>query len=179
MYFANIGRGENSSFLLLSTMFPEKNDFDYVEIPNSYPPILKRTDLNNTYNVMGNPVILAPGNILINVLNITTSLNETATAYDNYKELFGIVKPASFQIMNSSVNFADDYYMGIRDINGSYERTTAYKNINQTLLGKLELQKTNSTERGFSGYNITRTGNYTVVRITSNKLQDVLSEKTS
>jgi hypothetical protein len=52
-------------------------------------------------------------------------------------------------------------------------------NINRTLLTQLEQQKTNSTERGFPEYNITSTGNYTVVRIMSPELQAVLDEETS
>ena len=134
---------------------------------------------NGLVNVMGTPALLAPANAAVGTLEIITSLNETAKAYDNYEELFGIVGSASFQILNSSVDFADDFYFGIRDINGSYERTTAYKNINQSLLEKLELQKINSTERGISEYDIKGTGNYTVVMITSTELQNLLNEETS
>lgn len=183
MYYTLLGSGENSSFLLLSTMFPEKNDFEYMVSPNlfGYHYILLRQEqqYNGLINVMGTPTLLAPEDAAFGSLYTFTSINETATAYDNYEELFGIVEPASFQILNSSVDFADDFYFGIRDINGSYERTTAYKNIDSSLLEKLELQKTNSTERGISEYDITGTGNYTVVIITSTELQNVLNEETS
>lgn len=183
MYYTTLGTDENGSFVVLSTMFPEKNDFEYMVSPNvyGYHYILFRQEpqYNGLINVMGTPTLLAPPDAAIGVLEIITSLNETATAYDSYEELLGIIEPASFQIINSSVDFADDFYFGIRDINGSYERTTAYNNINQGLLEKLEQQKTNSTERGFSGYNITSTGNYTVVTITSSEFYDLLDEETS
>jgi hypothetical protein len=183
IYYTTLGSGENRSFMVLSTMFPEKNDFEYMVSPNlyGYHYILLRQEqqYNGFINVMGTPTLLAPLGAAIGVLEIITSLNKSVTAYDRYDELLNIVEPAPFQIINSTVDFADTFYFGIRDTNGSYERTTAYMNINRTLLTQLEQQKTNSTERGFSEYNITSTGNYTVVRIMSPELQAVLDEETS
>jgi hypothetical protein len=82
MYYANLHEMKNNSFLLLSTMSPEKNDFEYIVVNNSYPPILSRTDMNGLYNVMGQPTVLAPGNTIMSVLSISESLNKTNTSYD-------------------------------------------------------------------------------------------------
>ncbi len=179
MYFANLREGKNSSFLLLSTMFPEKNDFEYIEIPNSYPPILRRTDMNGLYNVMGRPVILAPGDAIMGVLSITESLNKTNTSYDHYENLLNKAPIAPFQTLSSNVSFSKQYYMGIRFSNGSYERTAVYMNLNSSNLKNLTRLKANSTQRGFTEYNITKSGNYTIVKILGPELFSILGEESS
>jgi len=50
--------------------------------------------LQGFYNVMGTPVILAPPQTAIDVLDITTSLNETVTSYDGYKGMLNLVPDA-------------------------------------------------------------------------------------
>ena len=179
MYYANLREGKNSSFLLLSTMFPEKNDFEYMEIPNSYPPILRRTDMNGLYNVMGRPVILAPGDTIMGVLSITESLNKTNTSYDQYANLLNKVPTAPFQTLSSNVSFAKQYYQGIRFTNGSYERTTVYLNVNSSTMNNLTRLKANSTQNGFTDYNITKSGNYTIVKILGPELFSILGEESS
>ncbi len=179
MYYANLREGKNSSFLLLSTMSPEKNDFEYIEIPNSYPPILRRTDMNGLYNVLGRPVILAPGDTIMGVLSMTESLNKTNTSYDQYENLLTKVPTAPFQTLTSNVSFAKQYYQGIRFTNGSYERTTVYLNVNSTTMKNLTLSKANSIQKGFTDYNITKSGNYTIVKIIGSDLSSLLNEDTS
>ncbi len=182
VYYSNLHSGNNNSFLLLSTMSPERNDFQYIMLPNTNNiPILIRQEqqLSGLYNIMGSPVILAPPQTAIDVLNIIYSLNKTTTAYDQYEGLLSKVEPAQLQIVNSNVTFAKQFYMGIGIINGTYERTTSYFNINSSNLTKLNQLKTNSTQRGFAQYNITRSGNYTIVKIASNDLFNVLNEETS
>jgi hypothetical protein len=182
VYYSNMQDGKNNSFLLLSTMSPEKNDFEYIQKPNTNIPILIRQEqqLNGLYNIMGNPVILAPPQTAIDALNIIYSQNKTTTAYDQYGGLLSnVVEPAQFQVVNSNVSFANQFYMGVRIINGTYERTTAYLNINSSNLTRLNMLETNSTQRGFAQYNITRRGNYTIVKITSPDLFNILNEETS
>lgn len=173
MYYAGL---QNNSFLLLSTMFPERNDFEYIELPNTYPPILRRQEqgISGIYNIMGNPVIFAPPQTAIEVLNIIYSPNKTATAYDQYEGLLSKVEPAPFQEINSNVSFAKQFYLGVRATNGSYERTTVYLNINSSALKKLNQLNANSTQSGFTQYNITKSGNYTVVKAVSPDLLSVL-----
>lgn len=178
MYYTTLQEGKNRSFLLLSTMFPERNDFEYIVLPNTYPPILRRQD-TGAINIMGNPVIYAPQDTAISVLEIIYSLNKTATAYDRYGGLLGKVEPASFQAINSNVSFADQFYMGVGVANGSYERTAAYLNINSSTLKKLNQLKVNSTQRGFTQYNLTRSGNYTIIKIVSPQMLNVLNEEVS
>lgn len=175
MFFTRLA---NDSLLLLSTMFPERNDFDYIVLPDTYPPILRRQD-TGAINIMGSPVIYAPDKTAIQVLEITYSLNKTATAYDQYEGLLSNVEPAPFQRIDSNVSFAKQFYMGIREANGNYERTTAYLNVNSSTLKKLNQLKANSTQRGFTEYNITKSGNYTIVRIASPEMLGVLNEEIS
>ena len=182
VYYSNLRSGKNSSFLLLNTMSPEKNDFEYIQKPNTNIPILIRQEqqLNGLYNIMGNPVILAPPQTAIDVLNIIYSQNKTTTAYDQYGGLLGnVVEPAQFQIVNSNVSFANQFYMGIGINNETYERTTAYLNINSSSLTKLIQLKTNSTQRGIVLYNITQSGNYTIIKIASPELLRVVNEEAS
>lgn len=175
MFFTRL---PNDSLLLLSTMFPERNDFEYIVMPDTYPPILRRQD-TGAINIMGSPVIYAPDKTAVQVLEIIYSQNKTATAYDQYEGLLSKVEPAPFQTMNSSVDFASQFYLGIRETDGSYERTTAYLNVNSSALKKLNQLKANSTQRGFEQYNITRNGNYTIVKILSSDMLRVLNEEIS
>jgi hypothetical protein len=183
VYYAALKEGNNNSFLLLSTMSPEKNDFKYIEYPQqiagNYILVRQEQGLSGLYNVMGTPTILAPGDTLAGVFQIITSLNKTATAYDQYVGLLSKVEPAPYQMLSSNVSFAKQYYMGIGLNNGSYERITAYLDANSTTLKKLNQLKANSTEKGFTEYNVTSGGNYTTVKIAGPDLFRVLSEETS
>ncbi len=180
MYYAGLTEGTNKTFLLLSTMYPPKNDFDYIVLPNTYLGyyVLKRQDTGGI-NVMGTPVIYGSPQTVAEVLQIITSLNETVTAYDQYDGILSKVEPAAFQTINSNVSFADQFYLGINNINGTYERTTAYLNVNASTLKKLNQLKANSTVKGFEQYNINRTGNYTTVHIVTPDLFALLTEETS
>lgn len=175
MFFTRLA---NDSLLLLSTMFPERNDFEYIVLPDTYPPILRRQD-TGAINIMGSPVIYAPDKTAIQVLEIIYSLNKTATAYDQYEGLLSNVEPAPFQRIDSNVSFAKQFYMGIRETSGNYERTTAYLNVNSSTMKKLNQLKANSTQKGFTEYNITKSGNYTIVRIASQEMLGVLNEEIS
>lgn len=183
VYYAALKEGENNSFLLLSTMSPEKNDFGYIEYPQqiagNYILVRQEQGLSGLYNVMGTPTILAPEDTLVGVFKIITSLNKTATAYDQYAGLLSNTEPAPYQMLSSNVSFAKQYYMGVGLNNGSYERTTAYLDLNSTTLKKLNQLKANSTEKGFTEYNITSGGNYTTVKIAGPDLFRVLSEEPS
>lgn len=179
MYFATLPSFKEGvpNFLLLSTMFPEKNDFDYIVLPETNN-ILRRQD-TGAINIMGTPVIYAPQDkTAVEVLDIINSLNKTNNSYDQYENLLSRVDPAPFQSINSNVSFAGQFYMGVREANGNYERTTAYHSINSSTLRKLNQLKANSTQKGLE-YNITQSGNYTVVKITGSDLFRVLSEEAS
>lgn len=180
MFYSDLKYGKNISFLLLNTMSPPKNDFQFIVVDSYYDyPLLTRQEqgLQGFYNVMGTPVILAPQQTVIEVLDITMSLNETMTSYDTYKGILSKVPLAPFQTLTSNVTFAKQFYMGIRLNNDSYERTTAYLDANSTLLKKLNRLKTNSTERGISRYDIITSGNVTVIQISSKDMDAVLIEE--
>lgn len=180
MFYSNLRSGKNVSFLLLSTMDPLKNDFQYMFIDSYYDhPLLVRQegDLRELINVMGIPVILAPQRTTFDVIDITVSLNETVTSYDKYKDILSKVPYAPFQNLTSNVTFAKQFYMGVSQNNETYERTTAYLDVNLSVMKKLNQLKTNSTEKGFSQYNITKTGNYTLVKVSSQDLFAVLMEE--
>lgn len=182
MFYSDLISGKNRSFLLLNTMDPQKNDFQYIFIDSYYDnPLLMRQEggLQGYYNVMGTPVILAPQKTMIDVIDITMSLNETITSYDTYKDILGIVPDAPFQTLTSNVTFAKQFYMGIRLNNWSYERTTAYLDLNSTVMNKLNRLSENSTQRGISHYDIKKTGNYTLVQIYSKDIGAVLMEESN
>ncbi len=183
VYYGHLKEDRNESFLLLNTMYPERNDFEYIEYPQqiagNYILIRQEQGLSGLYNVMGTPTILAPGDTLGGVLEIITSLNKTATAYDQYAGLLSKAEPAPYQMLSSNVSFAKQYYIGVGLNNGSYVRTTAYLDLNSTTLKKLNQLKANSTEKGFTEYNVTSGGNYTTVKIAGPDLFRVLSEETS
>ncbi len=180
MYYSDLKYDGNSSFLLLSTMDPLKNDFQYMFIDSYYDhPLLVRQEggLQGFYNVMGTPVILAPPQTAIDVIDITTSLNETVTSYNGYKGMLNLVPYAPFQTITSNVTFAKQFYMGVGQNNDSYERTTGYLDVNSSVMKKLNQLKTNSTQKGFSQYNITKTGNYTIVKVSGKDMYAVLMEE--
>jgi len=177
MYYTNIKEGTNNSFLLLSTMSIPKNDFEYIVLPNT--TILERTDagrITGMINIMGTPVIYAPEQIAGEVLNIIYGVNESNTSYDTYKNLLTKVEPAPYQILNANVSFAKQFYLGINLVNGSYEGTTAYLDANSSVLKKIDRSKANSTQRGFEQFSINQTGNYTIVKVVSPELLNVISE---
>ncbi len=180
IYYSRIKENKNESFLLLSTMYPEKNDFEYIVYPNT--GILRRLD-TNAINILGTPVIYAPDDRtadgVVNIINVAASLNKTNTSYDRFAGLLDKIDPAPFQTVNSNVSFASQFYIGVREINGSYERTTAYLNLNSSSMKKLEQLKANSSQNGFAQYNITKSGNYTTVRIVTPDLLKLLTEETS
>lgn len=181
LYYADLNGGNNETtpqFLLLSTMFPLKNDFDYIVIPNT-GNILQRQD-TGAINIMGTPVIYAPTDkIASDVLEIIYGLNKSVTAYDQYEEILTKVEPAPYQMVSSNVSFAKQFYLGIGLMNGSYERTTVYLDGNSTVLKKLNQEKANSTQKGFEQFNINQSGNYTIVKIVSPELFTVLGEEIS
>jgi len=177
MYYARIQEGNNESFLLLSTMFPPKNDFDYIVLPDTNN-ILQRQD-TGAINIMGTPVIYAPDKTAGEVLEIIYGLNKSVTAYDQYENLLKNVDPVPYQMLTSNVSFSKQFYIGVGLINGSYERTTAYIDANSTVLKKLNQLKANSTQKGFEQYQVDQSGNYTVVKIVSPELFTVLTEETS
>lgn len=180
MFYSDIKNGSNRSFVLLGSMYPMKNDFQYIVIDYYYGnPLLVREEngLQGFYMVLGTPIILAPEQTVIDVVDITTSLNQTATSYDRYKGLLSKVPEAQFQTINSNVSFAKQFYMGVRMNNDSYERTTAYLDVNSTILKKFDQLKTNSTQRGFSKYDINTIGNYTIVQISAKDMFPVLMEE--
>jgi hypothetical protein len=181
MYHANLQERENSSFLLLSTMLSPKNDFEYIVYPNTTIPILIRQepDYSGIYNILGTPIIFAPPQTAIDVLDIIYSTNKSNTSYDQYEGLLTKVNPAPYQMITSNVSFARQFYDGIGLINGSYERTTAYLDANSSVLKKLNQLKANSTDKGFEQYSINLSGNYTIVKIVSPELFQVLSEETN
>ncbi len=180
MFYSDLKNGSGRSFLLMNTMDPLKNDFQYMVVGSYYEhPLLMRQEsgLQGFINVMGDPVILAPEHTVIDVLNITTSLNETITSYDMYKGMLGKVPDGPFQTITSNITFAKQFYMGISLNNGTYERTTGYLDVNSTVMKKLNRLKDNSTQRGISQYNIKTIGNYTIIQISAKDMMAVLSEE--
>jgi hypothetical protein len=179
LYYAGIREGNNNSLLLLSTMMTPNNDFEYIVLPDTNILVRQESDINGMYNIMGTPTIFASPQTAVNVLEIIYGQNKTNTSYDQYEGLLNKVEPAPFQIVNSNITFAKQFYFGVGIVNGSYERTTAYLDANSTVLRILNQSKANSTQRGFEQYDVNQSGNYTIVKVVSPELSTVLSEETS
>jgi hypothetical protein len=160
-------------------MSTPKNDFEYMVEPGTNILIRQEKEFNGMYNILGTPIIFAPPQTAINVLEILYGQNKTNTSYDQYEGLLSKVEPVSYQEVDSNVTFAEQFYMGIGLNNGSYERTTAYLNANSSVLKKLNQSQANSTERGFEQYIVNQSGNYTTVKIISPELLTVLTEEKS
>ncbi len=172
-------QSENNSFLLLSTMSTQRNDFEYMVEPDTNILIRQEKEYNGMYNILGTPIIYAPPQTAVNVLEIIYGQNKTNTSYDQYEGLLSKVKQVSYQVVNSNVTFAKQFYMGIGLVNGSYEKTSVYLDANSTILKKLNQSRDNSNERGFEQYIVNQSGNYTTVKIVSPELLTVLSEEIS
>ena len=183
MFYARLHEGENqsenNSFLLLSTMLTPRNDFEYMVESNTSILIRQENEYNGMYNILGTPIIFAPPQTAVDVLGILYGKNKTNTSHDQYEGLLSKGEPVSYQVINSNVTFAKQFYMGIGLVNGSYEKTTAYLDVNSSVLKKLNQSQANSTERGFEQYIVNQSGNYTTVKIVSPELLTVLAEETS
>ncbi|RZB29033.1 MAG: hypothetical protein AEth_01637 [Candidatus Argoarchaeum ethanivorans] len=170
IYFA----GFNSSFILMTTFKPQYVTFNFVATPYRYYNLLLRQDTDAT-NVMGNPTIYGAQNDVINTLDVIDGVTNH-TSYDDYEAVLTKAPPAEYQRITNSVPFAEQFYSGLTNQeNNTVLRTTIYYNLNETTQSKFEALQQNSTERGFSEYNITTADNLTVVNIKSTFL-NVISE---
>jgi len=173
IYFA----GFNSSFVLMTTFKPQYVAFNFVAVQYRYYNLLLRQDTDAT-NVMGNPTIYGAQEDVINTLDVIDGTNNH-TSYDDYEAVLAKSPPAEYQRITNSVPFAEQFYLGLtKQENNTVLRTTIYYNLNETTRLKLEALQQNSTERGFSEYNITTADNLTVVNIKSTLL-NVTSEDDS
>ena len=166
--------GFNSSFVLMTTFKPQVVAFNFVAVQYRYYNLLLRQDTDAT-NVMGNPTIYGAQEDVINTLDVIDGTNNH-TSYDDYEAVRTKAPPAEYQRITNSDPSAEQFYLGLtKQEDNTVLRTTIYYNLNETVRSKLEALQQNSTERGFSEYNITTTDNLTVVSIKS-ALSNVVSE---
>lgn len=158
MYIALIS---DDDFIILSTM-SSKN------VPLNYMPrvsndgqylILKRLDTGTyeRYNVMGEPTIYTSSlDIMENILSIIESFIVPSTAYDTFKPVLNYSDDYSeYQVVNSNVDFADLYYLGIhKNKDGSFTRTTIYQNATEETSSHIRELAQSGIERGFTQYEI-------------------------
>jgi hypothetical protein len=169
IYFAQ----DFNDFLLLSTMTPKIVSFQYIGLPSSDKQYLLLSRLDTTdpkhTNVMGEPTIFAPTRESAEaVISIIESFAVPPTAYDTFSPVLNYSDDYSeCQVVNSMVEFADLYYMGLhRNDDGSFTRTTIYldaSNESATHINELAL---NGSERGFSMYDVTTEGDILKVVLT-------------
>lgn len=204
LYYAGIGEGQNRSFLLLNNINSQKINFQYEKDESGYPPIYlnqyilirQEEEYKNLINIMGTPSVFAPWSTVEKVINITVlKTNGAKTAYDEYQGLLTYSQNAPYQMIASNSGFADQFYVSLKKNNDSYERTTAYLNLNSASLMNLTALKANSTQKGFTlydiiQYNVTQTTgselnasykvnqSYTVVKVAGPDLLRVLTEET-
>jgi len=162
----------NNDFLLLSTMTPKKVSFEYFWQPSSDNQyqyhFLSRLDTTGT-NVMGEPTIFTPTRESAEaVIAIIESFAVPQTAYDTFIPVLNYSDDYSeYQVVNSRVEFADLYYMGLhRNDDGSFTRTTIYYNPSAESASNINELALNSSERGFSSYDVTTEGDILKVVLT-------------
>lgn len=185
MYFTYL----NNTPLLLTTIYPRKIAFEYTVLP--YHPyqdyyFLIRAD-TGAINVMGDPIIYGSYENAIKVIDILEGYANN-TAYDQFSSLLNVATPPGnvssydqtegvpFQRISAKTDFADQFYDGIKEKDGHYERTRIYLNASKNLTTRIGELKSNSSERGFKEYNVTQDKNITIVRIISD-LAAVLGEE--
>jgi hypothetical protein len=204
LYYAHLKEGQNGSFVLLNNINSQKINFQYEKDESGSPPVYlnqyllirQEDEYKNFINVMGTPSVFAPWPTLEKVINISVLKNNTTkTAYDEYEGLLSYAENAPYQRIVLKPGFADQFYEGVRKNNDSYERKTIYLNLNSTSIKNLTMLSTNSTQKGFTlydikQYNVTQTTgsefntshklnqSYTVVKVAGPDLLRVLSEET-
>ncbi len=167
IYFA---QDFNNEFLLLSTMTPKIVSFEYIGLPsndNQYL-LLLRTDTAGT-NVMGEPTIFTPTRESAEVvISIIESFDVPPTAYDTFSPVLNYSDDYSeYQVVNSLVEFADMYYMGLhRNDDGSFTRTTIYYNPSANTSSHIQQLASTGPERGFSQYEVMVEGDIMKVELT-------------
>lgn len=174
IYFA---QDFNNEFLLLSTMTPKIVSFkNYYYLPSSNDQyqyyFLTRTDtVGNTigFNVMGEPTIFTPTRESAEVvISIIESFDVPSTAYDTFSPVLNYSDDHSeYQVVNSLVEFADLYYMGLhRNDDGSFTRTTIYYNPSAESAAHINELAPGGLKRGFSRYDVITDGNILKVVLT-------------
>ena len=166
IYFAQ----DFNEFLLLSTMTPKIVSFEYIGLPSSDNQylLLSRLDTTGT-NVMGEPTIFAPTRESAEVvISIIESFVVPPTAYDTFSPVLNYSDDYSeCQVVNSLVEFADLYYLGLhRNDDGSFTRTTIYLNASDESAAHINELALGGSERGFSMYDVTTEGDILKVVLT-------------
>ena len=179
MYFAQLPDDE---IILLSTMSPKTVVFDYIGLPsnNDQYLLLIRSDVGGT-NVMGEPTIYVKSRETAEaVLAIVESWAVPATAYDTFVTVLNQTDGYDeYQVVNSEVEFADLYYMGMRrNDDDTFTRTTVYYNPTEHTLSHIQELADIGLDRGFSQYEFTQDGNILKVVI-SGQFAQVANENIS
>lgn len=167
IYFA---QDFNNEFLLLSTMTPKIVSFQYIGLPSSDNQylLLSRLDTTGT-NVMGEPTIFTPTRESAEaVISIIESFAVPPTAYDTFSPVLNYSDDYSeCQVVNSLVEFADLYYMGLhRNDDGSFTRTTIYLDASDESTAHINELALSGSERGFTQYDVTTEGDILKVVLT-------------
>jgi hypothetical protein len=172
MYFAYL---ENNSFLLMARFNPQIVTFNFITVPYRNYNMLLRED-TGAINVMGNPTIYGPQPAVADALDLIDRVSNH-TAYKDYEALMKIAPQAEYQLITNNITFADQFYLGLTTgENNTYRRTTIYLNPEESLVQKINTLKQNSTQRGFTEYNVTTTGDLMTVNIESTLINVVREE---
>lgn len=177
IYFAQLLDGE---FLLMSTMTPKRVNFDYVGLPSSNGQylLLIRSDTGGT-NVMGEPTIYTSSHERAeDVLTIIESFAAPATAYDTFSPVLNYSDDYSeYQVVNSRVEFADLYYLGIyRNDDGNFTRTTIYYNPADETVEHVNEMAGDGVERGFTRYDVTTADGEILKVVIAGEFPRIISE---
>jgi hypothetical protein len=118
---------------------------------------------------MGEPTIFTPTRESAEVvISIIESFVVPPTAYDTFSPVLNYSDDYSeCQVVNSLVEFADLYYLGLhRNDDGSFTRTTIYLNASDESAAHINELALGGSERGFSRYDVTTEGDILKVVLT-------------
>ncbi|MEA1985101.1 MAG: hypothetical protein U9N13_05555 [Euryarchaeota archaeon] len=165
MYSA--GSADGASWIQFHEIYPQTVAYQYYLAPEAYNGYQLLSRGNNLYNVIGSPMILGKKGQVENALDVLSGISASCDKFDHILSYSG--PSAEFQRVTEIENgFADQYYVGIKLINGThYARTSVYLNATDSTISNLTSFAQNGTGRGLA-YETISYGNITKVTITSN-----------
>ena len=161
------GSADGTSWIQFHEIYPQTVAYPYYLAPEAYNGYQLLSRGNNLYNVIGSPMILGKKGQVEDVLDVLSGMSVSCDKFDHILSYAG--PSAEFQrVTEIDDGFADQYYVGITLINGTYyARTSVYLNATDSTIGNLTSYAQNGTERGLV-YDTRFDGDITKVTITSN-----------
>jgi hypothetical protein len=147
---------------------PEVINFEYMLSEQPYNGYYLLSRNGQTYNIVGNPMLLGPKESLEQVIDVTSGNLESSTDFDRIMPY--IKAGAEYQLLTSGDDLFEQHYLEfMHTADGNYTRTEVFVEPQQSLLDNITARAVNSTERELM-YNVTsyEDENVTTVVVTTN-----------